>query len=446
MEELLRQAGEKVLLTARKKGIEAEAYLLYNRELSVDVNQGKVETLKEAEEIGLGVRVFNQGRLGFAYSSDLSGRAVAQLVQDAIDISQHIPLDLYNQLPEPVYSYPTLDIYDPEIFVTPLENKIELARETERVARALDSRIELVERAGYEEADFKTLIMNSKGLLAAAQGNYCALYISLVAQDEEDSQTGFAVMGQKRLAELDPAAVGQEAACRALRSLRGTTVATATMPCIMEPSVTARFLSLLAVSLQGDAVLKGKSMLKDRLGDIIAAAAVNLVDDGGLPGGLGAFPFDGEGLPCQKTSLLQDGYLKAFLYDNYSALKADQVSTGNGQRASFRSLPSVGITNLVLSPGLNDPADLRKDITTGILITEVMGMHTANPISGDFSLGASGIMIRKGELAEPVRGITIAGNLFTWLKNIQAVGSDLRFYGARAAPSIRLEGISVGGQ
>lgn len=446
MQELLRQAGEKVLWTARRKGVEAEAYLLYNRELSVDVKRGKVETLKEAEEIGLGVRVFNQGRLGFVYSSDLSAQAVAQSVQDAIDISQNTPLDLYNQLPEPVNSYPTLDIYDPQICVTPLENKIELAREAERVARAFDPRIAVVERAGYEEADFNTLIMNSKGLLASAQGNYSTLFISLVAQDEEDSQTGFAVMSKKKFAELDPAALGQEAAHRALRSLGATTSATANLPCIMEPFVTARFLSLLAPSLQGDAVLKGKSMLKDRLGDKIAATAVTLVDDGVLPGGIAAFPFDGEGMPCQRTGLIQDGCLKAFLYDNYSAMKADQVSTGNGQRSSFRSLPSVGITNLVLSPGLKDPADLRIDIKTGILITEVMGMHTANPISGDFSLGASGIMIREGELAEPVRGITIAGNIFTWLKNVQAVGSDLRFYGARAAPSIRMEGISVGGQ
>lgn len=446
MEELLKQAGEKALITARKKGIEAEAFLLYNRELSIDVNDGRVETLKEAEEIGLGVRVFNQGRLGFAYSSDLSGRAVEELVQDAINISQYTPTDLYNQLPEPVPSYPILDTYDPCIAAIPLENKIELAQEAERAARAMDPRIKLVERAGYEEADFRTVVMNSKGLLASAQGNFCAVYISLVAQDEEDSQTGFAVMGKKKIADLDPVMIGQEAANRALRSLHAQTIPSAHMPCIMEPYVVTRFMSLLAASLQGDAVLKGKSRLEGRIGEQVAAAAVNLVDDASLPGGIATFPFDGEGVPGQRISLIRDGCLQAFLYDNYSALKAGKASTGNGQRASFRSLPSVGTTNLVLSPGFQAPADLRSDMTAGILITEVMGMHTANPISGDFSLGASGMMIRGGELAEPVRGITIAGNLFAWLQDIQTVGSDLRCYGAKAAPSIRLGSISVGGQ
>ncbi len=440
-----KQAAETALRTASKKGVEAEAFLLYNRELSIDVNAGEVDTLKEAEEIGMGLRVFNKGRLGFAYSSDLSERALQEMVQDAVNISGYTAADPYNCLPEPADSYPILDIYDPLMAAAPLEQKIELARATERAARAYDPRIKLVERAGYEDVESLTIIMNTNGLMASARANYTALYISLVAQDETDSQTAFAVMGQKKIVDLDPLQVGQEAASRAARSLQAKTVASAQLPCIMEPYVVTRFMGLLASSLMGDLVLKGKSRLEGKLGDQVAAPMFNLVDDGSLAGGIASLPFDGEGVATRSNSLIKDGCLQAFLYDHYSGLKAGQRSSGNGQRASFRSLPSVGTTNLMINPGSLNPEELMHDMKVGILITEVMGMHTANPISGDFSLGASGIMIRAGQLAEPVRGITIAGNLHTWLKDIEALGSDLRYYGAKAAPSIRLKSISVGG-
>lgn len=446
MEDLLKQAGEIALTAARKKGIEAEACLLYNRELTVDVHAGKVETLKEAEEIGIGIRIFNQGRMGFAYSSDLSRRAVEEVVQDAINISGYTPPDPFNQLPEPFTSYRDLPIYDPLIAASPLASKIEMARETERVARAYDPRIKLVERAGYEDVEYLSLIMNSKGMQAVARGNSAALYISLVGQDEDDSQNGFAVMARRKITDLSPVQVGQEAAHRAIRSLQAKSIPSGRMPCIMEPYVVTRFMSLLAPSLQGDSVLKGKSRLAGKIGEQVASATVNIVDDASLADGIMSFPFDGEGVPAQKTGLIKDGCLQAFLYDNYAGRKAGLQSTGNGQRGSFRTLPSVGTSNLILSPGSQRPEALMMDIESGLLITEVMGMHTANSISGDFSLGAAGILIKGGQLSKPIRGITIAGNLHNLLQDIQATGSDLRFYGAKAAPSIRLNSISVAGE
>lgn len=446
MEDLLKQAGENALIAARKKGIEAEAYLLYNRELSVDVHAGQVETLKEAEEIGIGVRVFNHGRMGFAYSSDLSKRAVEEAVQDAINISGYTPSDPFNSLPEPFASYRNLPIYDPVIAATPLANKIEMAREAERIARAYDPRIKLVERAGYEDAEYLSIIMNSKGLQAIAKGNSAALYISLVAQDENDSQNGFSVMADRKITALSPAQVGQEAANRAIRSLQAKSIPSGRMPCIMEPYVVTRFMSFLAPSLQGDSVLKGKSRLAGKIGEQVASTTVTIVDDASLEDGIASFPFDGEGVPAQRTSLIKDGCLQAFLYDNYSGRKAGLRSTGNGQRGSFRTLPSVGSSNFMLSPGSQSPEDLMNDIESGLLITEVMGMHTANPISGDFSLGAAGILIKGGQLTRAVRGITIAGNLHNLLQDIQASGSDLRYFGIKAAPSIRLNSISVAGE
>ncbi|HZK87240.1 MAG TPA: metallopeptidase TldD-related protein, partial [Syntrophomonas sp.] len=270
--------------------------------------------------------------------------------------------------------------------------------------------------------------------------------IALVAQEDQDSQTGFAAMARRKIADLLPEQLGQEAASRAVRSLKAQSIASQRLPCVMEPYVVTRFMGLLLPSLQGDAVLKGKSMWAKKIAEQVTAPMINLIDDGGLEGGIASAPFDGEGVPSQRNVLIKDGCLQAYLYDNYSGRKAGLRSTGNGRRASFRSLPSVGSSNLMLSLGALSPVQLIGEIEYGLLITEVMGMHTANPISGDFSLGASGILIQAGKLTRAVRGITIAGNLHNLLNDIQALGSDVRFYGAKAAPSIRLNQLSIGGE
>ena len=445
MEETLRRAGEIALHRICQQGVAGEAFLLHNRELSIDISAGEIETLKEAEQIGLGVRVFNSGRVGFAYSTDLSPAAIDDVVRNAVSISAYTAADEFNQLPEGKQEYPAMHTYDPGITATSLEEKIELARAAERAARAYDPRVDLVERAGYQEATSSILIMNSRGLNAGGKGNYCGLHVSLAAHEDEECQNGFAFSIHKKIAALDACQVGEEAAMKAVRSLKGRTIASTRIPCLMEPYVVTRFMNLLAISIQADAVQKGKSMLADKLGQQVAASNIKLVDDATYEDGLGSFPFDGEGIPSRKNTILEQGVLRGFLFDHHTALKAGQKSTGNAVRGSFRSLPGVGTTNLILGPGIASPEELIADTGSGFYITEVMGMHTANPISGDFSVGAAGIMIEQGRLAYPVRGVTIAGNLWQLLQDIDTVGSDLRFFGSRAAATVRLNSMSVGG-
>ncbi|MDD4802193.1 MAG: TldD/PmbA family protein [Syntrophomonas sp.] len=445
MEETLRVAGQQALNAVQAKGLEGEAFLLYNRELSIEISGGQVETFKEAEQMGLGLRVFNHGRMGFAYSSDLSSRAIMEVVRDAISISAYTAADEFNCFPEGGQSYPVIQTYDAGIDTAGMQEKIEMALEVERTARLYDNRIKQVERAGYEDAAFSSLVMNSRGLYAFGQGNYCGLYISLLAQDDGDDQNGFEVMAKKRIADLNPRMVGEGAAMKAVRSLKGKSIASGHMPCIMEPYVVTRFMNILSASVQADAVQKGKSMMADKVGQLVASPIVNLVDDYCYEAGIASFPFDGEGVPAQKNMIIDQGELKGFLYDTYSGLKAGRKSSGNGVRGSFRSLPGVGTTNFMLIPGNNNPDTLIADIEQGLYITDVMGMHTANPISGDFSVGAAGIMIEKGELTYPVRGVTIAGNILQLLPDIEAVANDLRFYGSKGAATIRMSRISVSG-
>jgi hypothetical protein len=213
----------------------------------------------------------------------------------------------------------------------------------------------------------------------------------------------------------------------------------------VEPVVTARFMSVLAQMIDAGAVQKNKSMFAGKTGQMVASSVLNLVDDGLSAAGM-PFPFDGEGVPVSRKTIIDQGILKSFLYDTYTANRAGIQSTGNAQRASFRSLPTVGTTNFMILPGTSDPAALLQDMEEGLYITDVMGMHTANPISGDFSVGAAGIMVKKGRLAFPVRGITIAGNLGQMLHDIEAVGNDQRFFGSRGAPTLRLKSLSIGGE
>lgn len=444
--EMLLTAGTAALDAARRKNAAAEVFLLYNRELSIELRDARVETLKEAEEIGMGLKILKNGRMGFAYSSDLSPEAVIDMVDNAVSISHCMAADEFHGLVEPNQYYPPVSCFDLQIVNTTLEEKIDLARAAEKAARSFDNRIHMVEKSAYEDSHSVTVIMNSQGLQVDFGQNLAGAYIALAAQSGDDQQTGYALMVRRKIADLDPQQLGREAAARAVRSLNAGSLQSQCLPCIMEPYVAVRFMGLLLPSLYGDAVLKGKSRWADKIGELVASPLLQLIDDGMLKDGLASMPFDGEGTPIQRNELIKDGVLQTYLYDNYSARKAGRQSTGSGRRGSFRNLPAIGSSNLIISPGSLSPEQMIADIESGLLITEVMGMHTANPISGDFSLGASGILIQNGKLGRPVRGLTIAGNLHQLLQNIDALGSDLRFYGAKAAPSIRFSQLSIGGE
>lgn len=431
---------------AHRLGVDAEVFMLHNRELSIEVVEGQVDTLKEAEEMGLGLRVIKGNQLGFAFTSDLSPKALDEVWDAAISICSYTAEDPYLILPVGPADYPALEVYDPVIAQTSIEEKIELARQAERATRQYDKRITVIERAGYEDSEYHSLILNTRGISAYAQGNYCGAYVFAVAEENEDAQTGFSMTAKQKLKDLDPLAVGQEAAQHAVRSLHARSAPSGRVPCIMEPYVATRFLGIIVQMVDAEAVQKKKSLFRGRMGQKVGAECISLTDDGTYPGGIGSFPFDSEGVPCQRTELIRGGHLVGYLYDTYTANRDNTKSTGNGLRSSFRGLPSVGSTNFMIEPGTLPLNKLMDDITYGFYITDVMGMHTANPISGEFSVGAAGLLIENGQLTKPVRGVTIAGNILQLLEQVEAVGSDLRFFGGRGAPSLRIRSLSLSGE
>jgi PmbA protein len=353
--------------------------------------------------------------------------------------------DPYRLLPHPAPSYPAMDLYDPAIRAAAVEEKIDMARTMESEARAADARVSIIESSSYQDGEAEVTLVNSQGLSLHYGGSYCGMYITLVAGEGEDSQTGFAMKFSLRYADLDPAALGKQAADRAVRMLGAKPGVTQQAPVVLEPYVATGVLGLLAPSLSAEAVQKGRSLLAGKVGQQVASEQINIIDDGTLPGGIASAPFDGEGVPTSRTVLVQNGKLQCFLHNIYTSAKDGVLSTGNGVRGSFIGTPEVGTTNFFIEPGVQTAEQIIADIDSGLYVTEVMGLHTANPISGDFSLGASGLWIENGKLAYPVRGLAIAGNIMEMLGQVDAVGSDLQFFGGRGAPTIRVSRMSISG-
>ncbi|MEG6522565.1 TldD/PmbA family protein [Desulfotomaculum sp. 1211_IL3151] len=423
----------------------AEAFLLSGKELSIETRNAEVETMKLAEDRGLGIRVITDGRVGFAFTTDFGTLGLDQVVQQALANGANTEPDTYYTLPQINEQYPTLDIYDPAIHAASVEEKIKMAVEMENVAKQQDSRIKIIESSSYQDGEMEVSIVNSLGLQAHYQGAYCGIYLSLVAGEGEDSQTGFAMTYGLKYSDLDPVFIGKTAAARAVRMLGAKPVKSQRAAVVLDPYIATNFLGLLAPALSGEAVQKGRSLFGGKVGQEVANKLITVVDDGRRKGGIASAPFDGEGVPTSETILIEQGQLKGFLHNTYTAAKEGIQSTGNGIRGSFKGTPEVGTTNFFIRPGQVSAEQMIKEVNNGLYVTEVMGMHTANPISGDFSLGASGIWIENGQLTRPVRGVAIAGNIMELLGSVDAVGNDLEFFGGKGAPSLRVASMSLSG-
>jgi PmbA protein len=223
-------------------------------------------------------------------------------------------------------------------------------------------------------------------------------------------------------------------------------VATRKAVVLLDPYVATGFLGLIGPALTGEAVQKGRSLFAGKVGERVASDKITIIDDGLLGGGIASAPFDGEGVPTSRTILVKKGDLRGYLHNTYTAAKDGVQSTGNGVRSSFKGTPEVGMTNFYIEAGQIPVEQLIKDISSGIYVTEVMGMHTANPISGDFSVGVSGLLIENGELTRPVRGMAMGGNIIELLENIDAVGNDLHFFIGKGSPTLRVAQLTISGQ
>jgi PmbA protein len=431
---------------AEKAGADqSEVFYSSSKELTIEVRNGQVDTLKNSRQHGIGIRVLVGNRLGYAYTTDLSSHALdTALIQAMANAEKNTP-DPYLGLPSPEQSYEQLELYDEEIGRVPVEEKIDLAKSLESAAKGFDPRVKITESCTYQDAEYEISLVNSRGIKESYRGAYCGAFVYVVAEDAGDTQTGFGLQFCLKFKDLLPAQVGRDAGWKAVRMLGAKSIKTQKAPVVFDPYVASGFLGVLAPALSAESIQKGKSFFAGKLGSQVFSPLVTLIDDGAMEKGLLSAPFDGEGMKTGKTTLIDQGILTGYLHNTYTANKDGVVSTGNAVRSSFKSTPEVGTTNFYIQQGTTEKEKLLQGIRRGLYITDVMGLHTANPISGDFSLGAAGILIENGELTTPVRGVAIAGNLLNVFKNIDGVANDLVFFIGRGSPSIRVAEMTISG-
>jgi PmbA protein len=427
----------------------AECVVREGDEFSTVVRLGQVETLKESGSRAIGIRVFNGKRAASTYSSDFSREGLDRMLKSALELSKITSEDPFGGIPEPEQLGSLsgdLDLYHSDVYSLPGEERISYARRAEKAALDYDPRIKNSEGGSFDAATGRKVLANSHGFVGEYQRSYCGVAAIPIAQDESGAmQRDYWFSVARSLSRLDaPEKVGTIAAQRTLRRLGAKKVKTAKVPVVFDPMVANSILDHIFEGVNGDSVYRGASFLAGKLGEKIAGDQVTVIDDGTMPGGFGTSPFDGEGVPSRRTVVIENGVLKSYLLNTYTAKKLGLKTTGNASRG-LAGTPGIGPGNYFLQPGRKTPKEIIAAIPDGLYVTEFLG-HGVNLVTGDYSRGASGLWISGGELTYPVEEITVAGNLKELFFNISEIGNDLEFRGSVASPTIRVDGLIVGGE
>ena len=443
-----------VVAQAIKAGAsDAEAVIREGDEFSVNVRMGEVETLKESGSRGLGLRVFNGKRSASASTSDLTADGIHQLVSGAMALVKVTEEDTFTGLPD-TSEFGTLSgdlhlFYD-DVYSLEGPQRIEWARRAEAAALAADPRITNSDGGSFDAATGRMVLANSRGFIGGYRTSYAGVSAAPLAMDANGQMQRDGWWSSARsFAHLEtPEAVGEEAARRTLQRLGARRVPTQRVPIVFAPEVARSLIGSVFEAASGDSIWRSASFLAGKLGTKIAASNLTIVDDNTMmlptgAGGFGTSPFDGEGLPSQRTVVVEEGVLRNYLLNTYTARKLEMKSTHNASRG-LAGTPGIGCGNLYLEPGTLSREDIIRDVRTGFFVTSLMGFGT-NIVTGDYSRGATGLWIENGQLTHAVEEVTIAGNLAEMLMNVTSIGNDLVFRGSVASPTLRIDGMTVAG-
>jgi PmbA protein len=446
-------AADVVSLALKAGATDAEAVAREGDEFSVNVRMGEVETLKESGSRGLGLRVLVGTRSASASTSDLTPEGIRRLLDGAMALVKITEEDPFTGLPETNEFGSVQDdlhLYYDDVYSLAGPERIEWARRAEAAALAADPRITNSDGGSFDAATGRKVLANSRGFLGSYRTSYAGVSAAPLATDSDGKmQRDGWWSSARRLGDLDsPESVGKEAARRAVRRLGARRVPTQRVPIVFAPEVARSLIGSIFEAASGDSIWRSASFLAGRLGEQIAASSVTIVDDHvmALPtgaGGFGTSPFDGEGLPSQRNLVIENGVLRNYLLNTYTARKLGMKSTHNAYRG-LAGTPGISCGNLFLEPGLLTLEQILADIPAGLYVTSLMGFGT-NLVTGDYSRGATGQWIENGQLTHAVEEITIAGNLGEMFKNITAIGNDLVFRGSLASPTLRIDGMTIAG-
>ncbi|MFN8216211.1 MAG: TldD/PmbA family protein [Solirubrobacterales bacterium] len=446
----LSEIAQRAVAAAQAAGAgEAEAYAGRDAGREVRVHGGEVESFTAAVQAGVGVRAWIGHRVGYAYGTDLSRAGVEAIAARAAAAAAVADEDEFAAPPAPAEVEAIAGLSDPGLAQSSADQVAELALTVERTALAADPRVAGVEQVVYADSADRVAIASSTGMAGEYEASSCFAYLQALAEGEGARETGLGFGLGRGPADLDPEAIGAEGAARAVSMIGAAKPASRACPVVLDPTVAASFAGLIGAGLGAGAVQRGRSPFAERLGEELASTAFVLFDDGRDPEGSSSAPFDGEGVPRRRTALIEGGRLRAFLYDTYTANRGQAQSTGSAARSGYRSLPSVSTSNLIVAPGELSLEGLLGRAGEGVYVTDVAGLHSGvNPVTGVFSVGASGRAIRDGALAEPLREFTIAGDLVSLLGAVTAAGSESRwvpFGGSVSTPPLLVGEMALSG-
>jgi PmbA protein len=418
-------------------GEEVEVYVARGTETEVRAYDGQVESLTSATSAGIGIRVVVDHRLGFAWAGSLDESVLGETLAEARDNARFATADEHVRLavPDGVEAVP-VDLWDEALASVPTARKVELALALEAQARAADPRIRQVDAADYGDVASEAALVSTTGIRSSSRKTSGYLSVGVIAGEGEASQTGGGYSVGRGFEELDPARACDDAVTRAVRLLGATKGPSGRSTVVFDRRMATTLLSIVSSALSGEAVAKGRSFFAGRIGEQVGHPGLTLVDDPTDPRAYGAAAYDAEGLACRRNVLIDSGVLRGFLYDTVSGSRAGVPSTGSAVRGGFAGTPGPGCRALTLAPGPEgyDEAGVLAAVGEGLFVQSMTGVHSGvNPISGDFSVGAEGLMIRDGRLAEPVREITVASTLQRMLLSLVAVGADVEWLPSIAA-------------
>ncbi|MBN1636295.1 MAG: TldD/PmbA family protein [Deltaproteobacteria bacterium] len=436
----LREKINNVLDLLKKHSIrDYEIFASHYDVIVAESKLAKPSWLNRSNESGISIRLLINGSMGFAYAPEPSDN----LVKAAITSATHQYKDKYFQIPLPQGTYQNISIFDPKTLRTIPEDCISQAVKLEMSARDADERIEQVRKSSFSRSVIIKHIVNSNGIDQAGQASFGSASIQTAAKSNDEMQTGYEFGLSHKISEIDVSQIGKAAALKAVSMLGARRIKTMKAPVLFDNSTTSTILGFISYAFLGENISKDKSFLKGKLGTRCFSEEINLCDNPLDDSALDAMSFDGEGIPSQVTPLVEKGVVRSFLYDSYWGNVAKMTSTGNSRRDGFRMRPALGVRHLCMNPGREDMATHLQGIKQGLKITDIMGMHTADPITGDFSVGINGYLLEHGQSVYAVREAVISGNFYDIFNKVIATGNDLREFGRVKCPSMLVDSIDI---
>lgn len=438
---------------ARKAGADdAEVLVSDGSELTAKVRLGEPELVQEAGSRALGLRVLRGGRRAVTFTSDLRRDALEALCAETVTLAELAEPDEHAQPPDPAAlakAVPDLDLYDPAIAEVDAAWALRQAIAGEAAARGFDQRVTNSEGATWSRVIGATAFATSGGFVGGYRGSIARLVVQPLCDDTTDpsepkKRTGYWYGASRFLAEIEPSeAIGLEAARRTVATIGAHPVKTQECAIVFDPEVSRSIVGTVFSVANGSSFWRKSSYLVGKEGEVVASPLVTIIDDPLIPRGFGSRPFDGDGLPTRRNSVIDKGVLGPVLCDVYSARKLGRQSTGSAGRG-IGGNPGPTTSNLVMQSGGMKRDELLRDTKRGLYVTSLMGFGF-NPVTGDFSRGAQGFWIEDGELTFPVSEVTIAANFDEILKRIDAVADDLRLRSSTAAPTFRVSHMTLAG-